>query len=72
MATGKSLPSRAPKASGQAHLAGPHAWLRATHPGFTAAAATKKREVGKEGAGVRPPPQALLTRLDRPGTGVLQ
>lgn len=60
---GKSLPSRVPKASGQAHLAGPHAWLRATHPGFAAAAATEEREVGKEDAGAHPPP--------KPGSGQL-
>ena len=52
-----------PKASGQAHLAGPHAWLRATHPGLAAAAATKEGEEGKEDSGAQPPPQ--------PGSGQL-
>lgn len=59
----ESTASWAPKASGQAHLAGPHAWLRATHPGLAAAAATKEGEEGKEDSGAQPPPQ--------PGSGQL-
>lgn len=56
-------PSGAPKASGQTHLAGPHAWLRATHPGFATAAATREREVGKMDTGACSPP--------KPGSGQL-
>lgn len=76
--------SRVPEASGQAHLTGPHAWLRAMHPGFAAAAATtQEREVGKEDSGVQHPhpslalsscflSKALITRLARLRAGVLQ